>query len=393
MRLLIINNGADLYGASRAFLELCAQLVRNGVIVKAVLPEHGPLLDALQDAGVEVCISRPLPLIERKAFHSLNGVLKQLWSVPVSCFLLWRIIKTFKPDLVHSNLSVLFTPALVARFLGVPHIWHIRECYSEFGLIWRYYRRFMLWGGDRIVCVSNAVAKQFEINSHLPENVLTIHDGIPLAPFNNIKPSSVSAACVKYGLMADGLLYVGLVGRIKFKRKGQETFIRAAAKLVSKNSNYRFLIIGGAFPDNENHTEMMKRLIAELGVGEQVLYLGETYDIYPLMSRFDVFVMASGLPEPFGLVTLEAMALSKPVVGTAIGGTAEIVEDGVTGILVPPNDPKSMADAIDKLLSTPDLRKRMGEAGRFRFEEMFEFHHHYDKMTMLYACLVDSMKC
>jgi type III pantothenate kinase len=94
--------------------------------------------------------------------------------------------------------------------------------------------------------------------------------------------------------------------------------------------------------------------------------------------------MASGLPEPFGGVTLEAMALGKPVVGTAIGGTVEQIEDGVSGLLVPPNDPDAMAAALKKLLDDPALRLRMGQAGRVRLEERFCFTLHYKRIMQLY---------
>jgi len=250
--------------------------------------------------------------------------------------------------------------------------------------LWPVLRCYILHGSDRVICVSDAMARQFAVAGKVPGHVVTIYDGFPLEPFDSVTSDAVNAARQKYGLAGNDLLLVGLVGRIKWKRKGQETFIRAAARLVGKNPNYRFLVIGGVFPGNEKHVEMTQALIRELDVENQVLYLGETYDVYPLIGLFDVAVMASGLPEPFGGVTLEAMAMRKPVVGTAIGGTVEQIEDGVTGLLVPPNDPVAMAEAIDRLLADPALRQKMGEAGRSRVETMFSFDLHYERILHLF---------
>ena len=94
--------------------------------------------------------------------------------------------------------------------------------------------------------------------------------------------------------------------------------------------------------------------------------------------------MASGRPEPFGLVTVEAMANKKPVIGTNIGGTVEIIDDNNTGILIPPSDPHSMADAILYLLENEDLRNQMGRNGYLRFLEKFEFEPCYNHLIKLY---------
>jgi glycosyltransferase involved in cell wall biosynthesis len=87
----------------------------------------------------------------------------------------------------------------------------------------------------------------------------------------------------------------------------------------------------------------------------------------------DILVLSSAQPEPFAGVVVEAMALSRPVVATRIGGSVEQVVDGVTGYLVKPGDPEAMADGIEKLLASPDRRHLFGESGHTRFLENFEF--------------------
>jgi glycosyltransferase involved in cell wall biosynthesis len=106
------------------------------------------------------------------------------------------------------------------------------------------------------------------------------------------------------------------------------------------------------------------------------------------MSALDVVALPSALPEPFGGVVIEAMALGRPVVGTNAGGTPEQIDDGVTGHLVPPGDPPALAEAIGRLLADRELRERMGAAGRSRYLERFEFERFYGTMTAVYQELI-----
>ena len=381
MKLLFFHNGSDLYGASRSFLRLNSRLVKDGVVVKAVLPQTGPLYDALLENGIDVQILHPFPIIERAAFKSAVGVLRLIFNTPVSVIRISRLIREFKPDVIHSNLSVLFTPAIAARIKGVPHIWHIRESFAEFGFFWKLYRRFMVWGADRILSVSGPIADQFE--GRLRDKVLVIHNGFPKSEFEPVSSERIRAFKSSFSLENEPL--VGLVGRIKYVRKGQEYLAQAAALLKEQYPDVKYLIIGSPFPGNEEHLERLLHLVDELGVAEKFVFTGDVDDIKAAYGALDISVMASGLPEPFGGVTIESMALGKPVVGTAIGGTVEQIDDGGTGILVPPRDPNAMADALDKLLADPALCQQMGKSGRLRFEECFEFEPFYKKMMKTYS--------
>jgi glycosyltransferase involved in cell wall biosynthesis len=125
-------------------------------------------------------------------------------------------------------------------------------------------------------------------------------------------------------------------------------------------------------------------LIQELSLEDSVIYTGDVEDIKPAIAALDVLVLSSAQPEPFGGVVVEAMALSRPVVATCIGGSIEQVVDGVTGYLVKPADPLSMAAGIEKLLESPEQRRLFGENGRARFVEKFEFESFYRKILGLY---------
>lgn len=383
MRILYYHSGSDLYGASRSLLRLTKRLVDDGHRVNVVLPSEGPLCSALQDAGVAVQVARIFPLIERRALcNPLRGVVFLL-SLPVAllqtCLWIWR----FRPDIVHSNTSVIPVPALATRLLRVPHVWHLRETYVGFAVFWRWYRRYLCWGSDRVVAVSSPIAEQLSAAAE----VRVIHNGLPLSEVQPVPRERTEAFRARYGL-GDARL-VGLVGRIKYVRKGQEFFVDAVAALKSRFSDVRFLLVGSPFPGNEQHLERLRERMLDCDVADVMVYTGDIEDIKAVYAALDVSVLASALPEPFGGVVIESMAFGVPVVGTAIGGTLEQVVDGETGWLVPPGDAGALARAIASILEDDDRRDHMARAARKRFEMHFEFERFYAAITALYQEVAD----
>jgi len=157
---------------------------------------------------------------------------------------------------------------------------------------------------------------------------------------------------------------VACVARLE-PEKDVHTLLRAMAEVISKAPEARCLVVGDG-----SEAVRLKHFASDLGVSANVVFTGYRQDVSSIVSAADVFVLPS-LAEPFGLVLVEAMALGKPVIATRVGGPLEIVEDGVTGLLVPPADPAAMAEAIRALLADPERRRAMGEAGRARFEAQF----------------------
>ena len=132
-------------------------------------------------------------------------------------------------------------------------------------------------------------------------------------------------------------------------------------------------------------------MLRNLNLEKEFIYTGEAVDIKAAMSSLDILVLSSVQAEPFGGVIIEAMAFKKPVIATAIGGSLEQVEGGVTGFLVKPGDPKDMASALIKLLSDPELRQKMGDNGYKRYIENFEFEPFYKKITNLYQEVIQRL--
>lgn len=380
MNVLYIQCTSDLYGASRMLLRTVTRQVQDGNSVCVVLPADGDLASELKAVGATVEIVPLDPTIRKKYLKSPAGLFQLIKQCRASISTYSALCRKYSIDLVYSNTSQTVTGGLVARRLHIHHICHVRESYAGFGILWKIYRSFLVRYSKRIVCVSDAMAAQFPqklIGSH----VVTVHDGFPLDEFAPVPQERIDRFKNEYNL--EGFLLVGLVGRIILQRKGQDVFVRAIALLNENYPNAKFLMIGACYPGNEFHMENLNELIDELGVQDSIVFTGEVQDVKAAYAALDISVMASATPEPFGGVTIESMAFEKPVVGTNIGGTPEQIVEGETGILIPPNDPQSMAAGIARLMDSEELRIKMGKAGRKRFENEFGFEPYYARMSQV----------
>jgi glycosyltransferase involved in cell wall biosynthesis len=162
---------------------------------------------------------------------------------------------------------------------------------------------------------------------------------------------------------------VGIVGRLD-PAKGQDDFLRAAARVATERPDARFAVVGGAILGHEGDLEArLRALAAELGLGERVTLAGHVADALPWLDALDVAVVASH-HEAFGLVCAEALALGVPVVATATDGPAAILRGGRDGLLVPARDPAALAAAIARLLADRTLAAAFAAAGPARAAEL-----------------------
>jgi glycosyltransferase involved in cell wall biosynthesis len=170
--------------------------------------------------------------------------------------------------------------------------------------------------------------------------------------------------------LSPGTPVVGIVGRLQLW-KGQDRLLRALALLRDRGVECQLVIVGGdSFKLEPEYAASLHALIEELGLSGAVIMTGEVPDAGPYIEHFDVLVNASD-PEPFGIVLLEGMARGVAVVAVDNGGPREIVEPGRTGVLARSGEPRALADALEPLLRSPELRRELGRAGRERFERHF----------------------
>ncbi|MEO7557142.1 MAG: glycosyltransferase family 4 protein, partial [Acidimicrobiales bacterium] len=194
-------------------------------------------------------------------------------------------------------------------------------------------------------------------------HVVKVHQGIDL---DEVRAFAGQGRERRAALGWDDRTIVGIVGWL-VGWKGQDVFLRAAARVARSHPDVRFVVVGG--PGEASFERRLHDLADEVGLGERVVFTGHQSPAYPWFDAIDI-VVHSSWGSPFDLVVLEAMALGKPVVATSVGGTGEVVVlDERTGLLVAPGDEGATAAAIGRFLDEPGLAKRVGDAARAHVEQ------------------------
>jgi glycosyltransferase involved in cell wall biosynthesis len=190
-----------------------------------------------------------------------------------------------------------------------------------------------------------------------------VYPGASLGAFDPSRLPGPSIMRAKLGLPPDGPL-IGMVGRLQ-RWKGMHVFIDAMAQVHCSRPDARAVIVGGAHETEPRYADELRAQVRARGLEGVVTFAGFRTDVAEWMQAMDVFVHASER-EPFGIVVIEAMALGKPVIAGSEGGPAEIIEDGVNGVLVPYGDDGSLAHAILRYLDDHAFASRLGAAARIR---------------------------
>jgi glycosyltransferase involved in cell wall biosynthesis len=327
--------------------------------VAALLPtlsEHFEVTVAARGAGPVREAAERLELRYVGLRHLRRAI--RPWRDLLALAELVRLFRRVRPDVLHASSSKAgVLGRLAAQLSGVPvriftvHGWAFAAASGGSSTFYRWADRLMRPLTTVTVCVSdNERAAGIAARTCDPARTVVIRNavdvtGAPQARHDGAPPTLIT------------------VGRLKAP-KDPVTLLRALAALPTEE--FAALIVGDG-PDRP----AVEELSARLGLGGRVRLEGERRDVADLLAASDVFVLSSrseGLP----VSVLEAMAAGLPVVASDVGGVSELVIDGETGILVRPGDPDRLAEALEGLLSDPDRRRRLGEAGRARAERLFD---------------------
>lgn len=374
--ILYVSSSGDLMGgAERCLVDLATGIEQYGWRPLVVVPFHGALADTLVTAGVPVQVSELGVFRSRREMRSPTLLIRLASMIP-AIVRLAALIRRARVTIVHSNTSVVLAGAVAARLTGRPHIWHVREILS--GPTWRFLRRIILTLSDRVVCISAAVADNVApLGSPERARVVVIPDGIDLRHFSPATSPVHADKC-----------RVGMVARIT-PWKGHDVFLQAACIVAQRIPNAEFFLVGGHLPAYETLFARLFALRSELGLDHRVRFIDhvDRHAARDFLASLAVVVVPSTLPEPGGLVALEAMALGRPVVATRHGGPLDFITDGVNGRLVTPNDAPALADAIIALLQDAATRQALGVAARQTIEREYDLPRQMERLTMLYDAI------
>ncbi|MFH0839009.1 MAG: GT4 family glycosyltransferase PelF [Candidatus Omnitrophota bacterium] len=326
MNILQILPELNFGGVETGTVDFSKKLVSLGhkcIIVSA----GGKQKEHLIKAGV---VHYELPVHKKSPFSILYAIKK-----------LKGIIREEKIDIVHARSRVPAIIGAVASYLTeVPFITTCHGYYSR-----HFFSKVMGWG-KFVIVISNSIGRHMVDDFHLPlERIRLIWRGVDGEQFYFKEPS----------ILRKGPYVIGMIGRLT-PIKGHKFFVKSLFAVLTVIPNLKILIVGEAPEDKLTYKEEIKKLISKMRLEKKVEFLGETKDIPAVMSRLDLLVLATTAQEAFGRVIIEAFASGVPVVATSVGGVLDIINDRTNGLLVPPADPKAMAQAIIDVLKNNDLR-------------------------------------
>jgi glycosyltransferase involved in cell wall biosynthesis len=292
-----------------------------------------------------------------------------------------RALRRARIDLVHfADVYAAHRSSLGALLAGVPAISQVRNSFPE-KPSWR--DRSFLLPVRRFVFVSAESRESFG-HRVSASRATVLYDGL-----DPTMPPAGAGRSVREELSIDqDAPVIGMVARVA-PQKDYPTLVRAAAILVQTHPTVRFMVVGqhSGVETYAEHFRAVRRLIDELGLGTHFIFTDHRSDVERFIAAMDVCVLSThqeGLP----LVILEAMAQSRPFVGTSVGGIPEIVRDGETGLLVPPADPPALARALGRLLDDRALAVRLGDGGRRMVEGEFSLASFAARGRALYRSLL-----
>ena len=296
-----------------------------------------------------------------------------------------RQIGRIQPDLVHFNNGAdSDTPGiLAARIHNIPAVCHIRT----FGRLT--YLSITAARSVRVfLCISSAVQEWLMCYAIDASRCIVVPNAVDQERFSE---SAVSTAGIRaeFGWDSSDNVFA-LVGRV-VSWKGQDYFIQAIAEARKSDASVRGLIVGDGEPTsgNEIYVAKLRSLISDLALDDVVKFTGHRTDIPNIMKSADAVICASSLPEPFGRVIIESMAVGTPAIATDAGGTTDIITDGVNGILVPIRDSKALAQAMLHLSRDRDFAQKLRLAALQSVKDRYTVARHVDQVCKAYRSILD----
>lgn len=343
-------------GAERVVYELATRLDRGRFDVQVAALRGGQMARQLEAAGVKVTVL------------GVRGRWDAGKLLPLA-----RLLRRERIDILHTHLfHADLAGRLAARFARVPHVVNTVHVAEARFRPWQFlFDRLAARPGGRIVCVSNSVQRFHSQRTHLPPSRYTvIPNGIDPAAYR--RDDSLRAQWRQKLGVADTDVLAAFAGRLD-RQKGVDTLLEAWRVLHSRGLIVP-LVIAGQGPQWSLVEQFSKE-----PAGGAIRFIGFTPEVRGVLSAADMLVMPSRW-EGFGLAAAEAMAAGLPVVASRVAGLDEVVEDGRTGTLIPPEDPAALADAVAALVADADLRRKLGAAGvervagRFAIERNIQAH-------------------
>jgi len=366
--LLFMSMSGEMFGGGQKSLFLLLErLDRKKYKPFLICPTYGNFIKKVDKLGIETSLLKTGSLKNLNIFSFMSTIRK-----------ISKFIKQNDIDLIHTDAPrQTFYAGIAAKLAKIPLVWHVRVSDSDI----KRYDKILSSLAHRVIAVSKAVEKRLEKAAPKSNKFVVIYNGINLADYGQQHPKEKLKR--ELGIDQDNIL-IGTASQL-IPRKGHRVLLEATAKTLDVFPKLSCLIIGDG---NKTYRQELLNLSQELGIENKIIFTGFREDIPPLINLMDIVVLPSIHPEGLSRLLLEAMASSKPMIASAVGGNLESVEDGTTGLIVNPGDVDSLSQAILELAQNKKLRNQMGDAGRKRAEKLFNIDQNVAQIEAVYEELL-----
>lgn len=366
-RILLVESNEDgtVGGSYQAQFDLARLLDRGGFQPVVLFNQDNLFVARLRALGIEVHIFEAERAVERAAYGSGQRS-RKFREMGRAILRRRRFLQGHHIDLLHLNNHPSFTcydwlPA--ARLAGIPCVVNAMGDAEDDRLV----SRALMRRYDRVIAISEFMrGRMLELG--IPDRrITTVYLGLDAQAYRARVRRSPSEVRQELGVPADRVLVV-MVGNVKFW-KGQHVVLEALAGMPADlRGRLTLLFVGATAPLGESYAESLRDTVQRKGLEDVARFLGSRQDVPDLVNAADICLHASVMPEPFGLVVLEAMALGRPMIAARIGGPAEILTPE-SGLLFDPAHPAELTAALSRLATDRMLRERIGQAALRRVEE------------------------
>ncbi|MDO4901459.1 glycosyltransferase family 4 protein [Actinomyces sp.] len=373
---LVAHPSPDLYGSDWQLVETITGLIESDYRVNVALPAHGPLEAVLKEVGAHVAVV-PFTVL-RKALLTPRGLASLVARAPGELARLRGLIKACGADLLLANTVTIPWWPPAGHAAGIPVLSHVHEAEDTQHLLIRAGLNAPLLASTRIVANSEAARRALlSAQPLLTGRTRVVHNGVagPPQPLAALRERT-----------ADAPLHIAMVGRLS-PRKGVDVLLEAVALLRGRGVDASLEVAGSTFPGYEWYESELRERAAAPDLAGHVDFLGYVHPTWPVLERADVVVVPSR-QEPFGNTAVEAMHAARPLVASGMQGLKEVVDDGVTGLLVPPDDPRALADALGRLAADPALAARLASQGAEAAQRRFSVQGYRAAMTAAVCDLI-----
>lgn len=357
-------------GITQYILRMVQPLKNRGVEI-LVASSGGALTPEFQAAGAVVF---NIPIRTKSELHP-----KLYAAIPR----LIKLLRQEKINLIHAHTRVTQVLAFwLGLFTKIPVITTCHGFYKQ-----RLGRKILPAWGSTVIAISDGVSDFLVSHFHVPkEKISLIYNAVNIKSMDqSLAAKNRQTSRANFGFSPQDQV-VGVVARL-VKDKGHEVLIRSLADLSPRHPHLKLLIVGEG-----REKTFLQNLVHDLKLSDRVFFSGTLNDISEALTAIDMFVLPATWREGFGLSIVEAMVAQKPVIVTNIWALNTLIQNEVTGLLIPPSDIPALSHAIERLLQDSALRLRLAHEGRKMAVELFGIEHFSDLIHQTYQKLTSSSK-